>query len=151
MHTTIEKYTELTERLPTIEDVRRGLREKRLSCIDLARAKLLHAIPIDEGWAIVVGDRDNGAYEWVRVECSGKSYIDGRGYQPRLESDEKWTCSDDGWGGAASALFDLLRRVEGPSCDQCGCCVGPEEIRIACRHCTEASSVTKRKRDAWPG
>lgn len=131
-----EKVTELTERQPTINDVRRGCRRGGFEYLDIydPNVEVLYAIPAGDGWAMVIGDRNNGDYEWCYVDCSGKSYID-RPHEPRLELDEAWEHSNQGYGGASSALRDVLIHVEGLACGKCGCWMPAEEHEIRCHRC----------------
>lgn len=132
--------TELTQRKPTMDDVRRAFRfrSSEFECLDLPAAELLHAIACTGGWALVIGDPANAAYEWVYVRCDGQHFVGPTGYVPRAEEDEEWSTSNRGFGCDASALLDVLLHVEGTSCRKCGCCVLPEEIDIRCRHCLAA-------------
>ena len=138
--------TELTQREPTMADIRRGFRHRsaEFECIDLRAAEIIHAIACTGGWLMVIGDRDNAAYEWVYVRCDGQHFVGPPGYVPRAEADEEWTTSNCGWGGAASALLAGLLHVEGASCTRCGCWVLPKDVEIVCHHCHAKETANER-------
>lgn len=126
------KTTELNDRKPTMDDVRRGLRGQPLDCLDRYKAEIVYTIAAGEGWVIVIGDEGAAGYEWVYVACSGKCYID-KPYEPRLDHDEAWECSNVGYGGVANALRDGLIRAEGLCCPDCHRWL--EESDIKCQRC----------------
>jgi hypothetical protein len=130
-----EKATELTERQPTMAEVRRGLRAGAFECLDLHKAEMMHVVACGEGWALVIGHRGNASYEWVYVQCSGTSFVGPPGYVPRRQDDEVWEHSNCGFGGVASALLEALLHAEGGMCSHCGCCVLPEDSKLYCRRC----------------
>lgn len=132
-----DQPTELIEREPTIEDVKRGFRfrSSEFHYISLEHAELRHAIACGAGWALVIGERGGGGYEWVYVKCEGTTYIEPFRYVPCKQSEEEWLHSDCGYGGAASCLRDALIHIEGASCSKCGCCVLPEDVNIRCHQC----------------
>ena len=133
-----EKASELTERQPTMDDVRRGFwyRSGEFDCLTIREAVIIHCIAVDEGWLLVCGHPEWGDYEWISVACSGKCFID-KPFEPRLERDEVWEHSNAGWGSCSAALLDGLLKLQGASCCECGCCVLPEDIAIRCPDCTQ--------------
>lgn len=123
MSTTIEgsytKATELIDRKPTMDDVRRGLSCRALDYLDRDQAEIIHLVAAGAGWVMVIGDGGGGGCEWVYVQCSGK--------------DEQWECSNVGYGGSTTALLDVLIRVEGFTCPCCR--EWQEESDLCCKRC----------------
>lgn len=78
----------------TIETLRRRLRGAGWRYTSVRDAKLLQTVAVDNGTLYVVGDPDNGSYEWVWIEGNG------------LTGDLHY--SDAGWGSIAHALRDGL-------------------------------------------
>lgn len=131
MNLTAKKPTELTDRKPTMDDIRRGC--DSFDYLDIRAAELLHIVWVVDGWACVIAD--SVASEWVHVQCGGKHFIDAPHFVPRPQDAEVWTHSNEGWGSDAAALLDVLLQVEGGRCSGCGCCVLPDEINIKCPKC----------------
>lgn len=128
---TLRKATELCDRKPTIADVRQGC--DHFDFINLETAEVSHAIWCGDGWLLVVSDF--GACEWVYVSCGGTHQIEEPHFAPRLQRDEAWEHSNDGWGSEPPAMLAGLLHVEGASCSQCGRCVLPDDVEIRCPKC----------------
>lgn len=77
-----------------IETLRRRLASAGWRYTSAPDAALLQIVAVDHGRLYVVGDRDNGSYEWVWIEGDG------------LTGDLHY--SNAGWGSIAHALRDGL-------------------------------------------
>lgn len=82
--------------VPTMAHVRDLWTAGNFQFIDFAAADVLASLPLGHtGWIAVIGDPNNGAYEWISAEESGMVRR-----------------SNAGFGSIASAMLDGLLRLQ---------------------------------------
>lgn len=81
------------------QEISEAFKPRQFVCIDLPRAVIVHAIPLEmRGWICVIGEPSEASYEWIARAQGNFAGTSPPSY--------RW--SNQGYGSALAALRDAL-------------------------------------------